>query len=67
MIRLTEWCKHNGISYTTAWRLRRDGKFPHPTRNIGRTVFVVEDGDEQPATLVCPHCHGEISVEVLAR
>jgi len=43
MIRLTDWCKQNGISYTTAWRLRRDDKFPHPTVKVGRTVFVVED------------------------
>jgi predicted DNA-binding transcriptional regulator AlpA len=69
MIRLTEWCERNGISYTTAWRLRRDGKFPHPTRKVGRVVFVIEDeefhGDDKVAN--CPRCGEKIEVEVFLR
>ena len=59
----------NRVSTTTAWRLRRDGKFPFPTRKVGKTLFVCEDEefhrtDEIP---ICPHCGKNIEVEVFIR
>jgi predicted DNA-binding transcriptional regulator AlpA len=69
MIRLTEWCEQNGMSYSTAWRLRREGKFPHPTRKVGVAVYVFEDEefhcDDESAT--CPHCGKAVEVEVILR
>lgn len=69
MIRLTEWCEQNGMSYSTAWRLRREGKFPHPTRKVGVAVYVFEDEefrcDDESAT--CPHCGKMVEVEVILR
>jgi predicted site-specific integrase-resolvase len=69
MIKLSDWCVQNGIAYSTAWRWRRDGKFPHPTTKIGRTVFVTEDSAVHGIHLIssCPHCGEQIEIEVVLR
>ena len=69
MIRLTEWCNRHQICYTTAWRWRRDGIFPHPTRKIGKIVFVLEDQDEHGTQLTstCPKCGESVEIEVAVK
>ena len=43
-MKLSEWAKRNGLTYRTAWKLFKDGKFPVPTQQLQTgTILVAED------------------------
>lgn len=41
-MKLSEWAKRNGISYKTAWRWVRDGKFPVPYEQTPTGTILVK-------------------------
>ena len=48
-VKLPEWARRQGISYTTAWRWVKDDTMPVPWRQMpGGTILVDEPADECP-------------------
>lgn len=65
MTRLTEWCETNQISYTTAWRMRKSGTFPHPTFKQGREIYVLTEEESAARTKhSCPVCGTRLDIEI---
>ncbi len=42
-MKLSEWAKHNGLSYKTAWRLWRAGQLPVPAFQLETGTVVIQE------------------------
>lgn len=49
-MKLSDYAKHLGISYKTAWRWWKDGKLPHPARQT-ETRMVIVDFNPAPSSV----------------
>ena len=40
-MKLSEWARQKGVTYKTAWRLWKSGKFPEPTEQLATGTIIV--------------------------
>ena len=45
-MKLSDWAKSQGIHYTTAWRMWRSGKLPHPARQLATGTILIDCTDK---------------------
>ena len=48
-MKLTVWAKEAGLSYMTAWRLAKEGKFPAKNQQLETGTWIVHP-DENPTS-----------------
>ena len=42
-MKLSDWARKQGVSYLTAWRWFKSGKFPVPARQLPSGTILVEE------------------------
>jgi predicted site-specific integrase-resolvase len=42
-MKLSAWAKVNGLSYKTAWRLRKKGSLPLPAEQLSTGTIIIHD------------------------
>ncbi|CAB4243333.1 Resolvase, n terminal domain (fragment) [Methylacidimicrobium sp. AP8] len=45
---MSVWAKQQGISYKTAWRMRKDGRLPVPAEQLPAGTVIVHAEPAQP-------------------
>ncbi|MFD9108029.1 IS607 family transposase [Streptomyces bottropensis] len=55
-MKLSEWARHQGVSYQTAWRWVKDRKMPVPVRQAPSGTWLVDEVVVQPSGRVVAYC-----------
>ena len=52
-MKLSVWARQNGLTYKTAWRMFKEGRLPHPTKQLPTgTILIFPEQEKQTSTAV---------------